>query len=164
MSSSRVHTTLTGAPPISLDSSAASMAKSHLDLRPKPPPSSVVCNVISSGLTPKALATSSRVPPGLCTGAHTSHLPPVMRAVAAGASGLSELRRGRRGRQLHDLLHARHLQGRAGVEGRDLAAHYRRPRNHRELHAGQHDVLSVHCLASGDVDDIGDAHVAFADV
>ncbi len=38
-SSSRVHCTLTGAPS-SFERSAASMAKSHLDLRPKPPPSS----------------------------------------------------------------------------------------------------------------------------
>ena len=42
--------------------------------------------IISSGLMPSALAMSSRAPPGLCTGAHTSHLPPLMRAIAAGGS------------------------------------------------------------------------------
>ena len=37
MSSSRVHTTLTGAPPIAFEHKAASTAKSGFDLRPKPP-------------------------------------------------------------------------------------------------------------------------------
>ena len=47
-SSSRVHCTFTGAP-IAFESSAASIAKSHFDLRPKPPPSSVTLTVTFSG-------------------------------------------------------------------------------------------------------------------
>ena len=49
------------------DSNAASSTKSHFDLRPKPPPSNVTLTVTSSGLRPSFLASSSRVPPGLCT-------------------------------------------------------------------------------------------------
>ena len=59
--------TLTGAPPISLDSTAASSTKSHFDLRPKPPPSNVTWTVTSSAFRPSFLASSSRVLPGLCT-------------------------------------------------------------------------------------------------
>ena len=62
------------------------MAKSHLDLRPKPPPSSVGYTVISAVVMPSAAAMSSRAAPGLCTGAHTSHLPWFIRAAAAGGS------------------------------------------------------------------------------
>ena len=72
---------------------------------------------------------------------------------------------GRRRRlQRDDLLHARHLQGRAGIDRGHLAAHHRRPGDDRELHAGQHDVLAVDGLAGGDVDEIGDADGALADV
>ena len=71
--------------------------------------------------------------------------------------------RGRAGKR-HDLLHARHLHGRAGVDRRHLAADHRRPGDDRELHAGHHHVLAVDGLAGGDVDDVGDAHVALADV
>ena len=45
-----------------LGEGAASSAKSHFDLRPKPPPSSVTCTVTFSIGRPSALATSSRVP------------------------------------------------------------------------------------------------------
>ena len=57
MSSSRVQCTLTGAPPISLERSAASSAKSHFDLRPKPPPSSVTLTVTFSIGRPSVLAS-----------------------------------------------------------------------------------------------------------
>jgi hypothetical protein len=69
-----------------MDSSAASMAKSHLDFRPKPPPSSLGHSVISVGVMLSAAAMWSRAWPGLCTGdeqlsralprEHGFHLPP----------------------------------------------------------------------------------------
>jgi hypothetical protein len=71
---------------MALDSMAASRAKSHLDLRPKPPPSSVTFTVTSSSFMPSTPATSPRVPPGLCTQAQTSALPPATLASAAGGS------------------------------------------------------------------------------
>jgi hypothetical protein len=86
MSSSRVHVTLTGAPPTWRDNTAASTAKSGFDLRPKPPPSSVTWTVTSLVETPSLLATSERVACGACTQAQTSHLPFTIRAVAAGGS------------------------------------------------------------------------------
>src|SRR6266446_6230319 len=66
-SSSRVQVTLTGAPPISRDRSAASSTKSGFDFRPKPPPSRVTLTVTSSGLRPSLSTSSLRVPPGLCS-------------------------------------------------------------------------------------------------
>ena len=75
-----------------------------------------------------------------------------------------EFGRSRRWRDLHDLLHARHLQGRARIQRGDLAADHRRSRYHRKLHARQHHVLTVRGLAGRDVDEIGNAHIALADV
>ena len=114
MSSSRVHVTLTGAPPISRDSSAASIAKSHLDLRPKPPPSSVTLTVTFSGDMPSFLATSSRVPCGLCTQAQTSHLPS---AICDGRG-----RRLHRGvRQMRDVVLGLELSRRRRQRALDIA-------------------------------------------
>ena len=50
---------------IAFDSSAASSAKSHFDLRPKPPPSSVTLHRHVLGRQAERLAMSSRAPPGL---------------------------------------------------------------------------------------------------
>ena len=80
------------------------------------------------------------------------------------AAELPELVGRRRAGKRHHLLHARHLQGRAGVEGGHLAADHRRPGDDGELHAGQHDILAVDRLARRDVDEVGDAHGALADV
>src|SRR5207245_10694734 len=82
----RVHVTLTGLPSTALDSTAASMPKSGLDLRPKPPPSKVTCTVTSSADMPSRLATRSRAAWGDWKHPQTSHLPLVMRAAAAGGS------------------------------------------------------------------------------
>ena len=72
---------------------------------------------------------------------------------------------GRRRRlQRDDLLHARHLQGRAGIDRGDLAADHRRPGDDRELHAGQHHVLAIDRLAGRDVVEVDDADCALADV
>ena len=75
-------------------SRAASSAKSHFDLRPKPPPSSVTLTVTLSSEMPSVLATSSRVPPGLCTGAQISALSPLTSATATGGSMLTWARCG----------------------------------------------------------------------
>ena len=61
MSSSRVQVSLTGAPSMARLHSAASNTKSGLDLRPKPPPSSVTFTVTSSGAIPSRSASWSRV-------------------------------------------------------------------------------------------------------
>src|SRR5215470_4245748 len=71
---------------MALERSAASTAKSGLDLRPNPPPSSVTFTVTSSGDMPSRFATRSRVACGDCTHPQTSHLPLVMRTVAAGGA------------------------------------------------------------------------------
>ena len=78
--------TLTGFPSTAFESTAASMPKSGLDLRPKPPPSSVTYTVTSSADMPSRLATISRAACGDWKHPQTSHLPPVIRAVAAGGS------------------------------------------------------------------------------
>ena len=62
------------------------MAKSHFDLRPKPPPRSGTWTVTFSTSTPSAFETSSRVLHGLCTGAQISQVPSLMSAVATGGS------------------------------------------------------------------------------
>ena len=51
------------------------MAKSGLDLRPKPPPSSVTCTVTSSADMPSRFATRSRAAWGDWKQPQTSHLP-----------------------------------------------------------------------------------------
>ena len=61
MSSSRLHWTRTGAR-TAWEISAASTAKSHLDLRPNPPPSSVGWTVTAASGRPSAAATVWRVP------------------------------------------------------------------------------------------------------
>ena len=50
------------------------------------------------------------------------------------------------------------------VERGDLAADHRRPRDHGVLHARQRGVLAVLRLAGRDVEQVGDRHVALADV
>ena len=70
----------------------------------------------------------------------------------------------RRRRERDDLLHARHLEGRGGIDRGNLASDHGRPGDDGELHAGQHDVLAVGRLAGRDVDDVGDADGALADV
>src|SRR5215472_3666197 len=72
-SSSRVHVTLTGLPPMAFDKTAASMAKSGLDFRPKPPPRSVTCTVTSSADMPRRFATRSRAGCGLVEVAVVAH-------------------------------------------------------------------------------------------
>src|SRR5438034_2588468 len=79
MSSSRDHTTLTGAP-AAFDVSSASRRKSSSNRRPKPPPRYVVCTLTFSGGTPPIPAPSPWAPVWNCVGAqmrseeHTSEL------------------------------------------------------------------------------------------
>src|SRR5260370_42452291 len=73
----------------SVHTGAASSAKSHFDLRPNPPPSSVTLTVTLSSGMPRGLATSSRVPPALCTGAQISALSPLPLATATGGAMLT---------------------------------------------------------------------------
>ena len=85
MSSSRFQTTLTGFPSC-FDSSAASAAKSGLLLRPNPPPSSVTWHVTFFLSMPSAAATVSCAACGFWVDVHTSHLPSLNSATAAGGS------------------------------------------------------------------------------
>jgi len=55
MSSSRIHTTFTGAPFMAFETRPASTAKSGFDFRPKPPPSKVTWTVTFSGARPSVL-------------------------------------------------------------------------------------------------------------
>ena len=86
MSSSLVHTTFTGAPPIAFEHKAASTAKSGFDLRPKPPPKRVTLTVTFSDGRLRYEATMSCAACGLCTLVHTSALPSTIRHVADGGS------------------------------------------------------------------------------
>ena len=88
MSSGRVQTSLIGVP-VALEISAASITKSHFDLRPNPPPSSVTLTVTLSSGRSSTFARSARQPPGLCTGAQAMHLPPLTCTVAFGGSMLA---------------------------------------------------------------------------
>src|SRR5438034_7720082 len=71
MSSSRDHTTLTGAP-AAFDVSSASRRKSSSNRRPKPPPRYVVCTLTFSGGTPPIPAPSPWAPVWNCVGAQMS--------------------------------------------------------------------------------------------
>ena len=66
-----------------------------LRLPPNPPPSRVTLTVTFSSGIPSVLATSSRVPPGLCTGAQISALSPLTSATATGGSMATWARWGR---------------------------------------------------------------------
>jgi len=72
MSSSRVHTTFTGAPTAFAVSTASTM-KSISPRRPKPPPSKVVLTMTFSGGSPVILAAVACVPPGFWVGAQITH-------------------------------------------------------------------------------------------
>ncbi|MNY62633.1 hypothetical protein D3C86_1994890 [compost metagenome] len=82
MSSSRVHCTRTALPGNSLASIAASMMKSGLDLRPKPPPNNVTLMVTLSNGMPRRSPMRSRVTCGAWLGAQASHRPSLKRAMA----------------------------------------------------------------------------------
>src|SRR2546421_4671761 len=69
---------------MALEITAASIMKSGLDLRPKPPPSSVTLTFTFSADSPSRLAMRSRAACGDWMQPHASHLPWTMRAVAAG--------------------------------------------------------------------------------
>src|SRR2546428_13912591 len=71
---------------MALESTAASIMKSGLDLRPKPPPSSVTLTFTFYADSPSRLAMRSRAACGDWMQPHASHLPFTMRAVAAGGS------------------------------------------------------------------------------
>ena len=87
MSSSRVQTTFTGAPPIAFEHKAASTAKSGFDLRPKPPPKSVTLTVTFSGGSARYCG---------------DHVMRGLRALHAGPNfGLAVDDPARRGRRLH---------------------------------------------------------------
>ena len=75
-----------------------------------------------------------------------------------------ELRGRGRAVELHHLLDARHLQRLGRIERHDLAADHRRTRHHGELHAVEHHILPVGCLAGRDVRQVDQRHVALADV
>src|ERR1051326_740744 len=62
MSSSRDHTTLTGAP-AALEASTASTTKSCMTRRPNPPPRKVVCTSTFDGSSPAIRAATSWTPP-----------------------------------------------------------------------------------------------------
>src|SRR2546425_891628 len=81
MSSSRVHTTFTGAP-TAFDVSTASTMKSISARRPKPPPSSVVFTMTFSGGRPVSRAAVAWVPPGFWVGAQITHASRLTWAVA----------------------------------------------------------------------------------
>ncbi len=85
MSSSRVHMTLTGAP-IALESSTASLTKSHLDLRPKAPPSRVTWTLTCVGSSPVSAAASCCTDCGFWVGAQISQRSAVTWARACGVS------------------------------------------------------------------------------
>ncbi|MCY1310182.1 hypothetical protein D9M70_603490 [compost metagenome] len=87
MSSSRVHTSLTGVPSgMACATMAASSTKSGLDLRPKPPPSNSTLTLTFSALSPSRAATASRAAIGFWIEVHTSALPPWICTVATGGS------------------------------------------------------------------------------
>jgi hypothetical protein len=85
-SSSRVKVSFTGRPPMACEQIAASLAKSGLDLRPKPPPSSRLFTVTLSIGTLKRFDRSVRTASAFCTLHQTSQAWGVTRAVAEGGS------------------------------------------------------------------------------
>ena len=75
-----------------------------------------------------------------------------------------ELGRPRPALDFHDLLDAGNLHCFRPVEGREFAPGYRRPGYHGILHARQADVGAVLRFADGDVAEIHDADLAFAEI
>ena len=86
MSSSRVHTTLTGAPPDLARQQRRLDREVALRLAAEAAAEQRACTVISVVLDAERLGDVVARAAGLCTGAHTSHLPSFIRAIAAGGS------------------------------------------------------------------------------
>lgn len=81
MSSSRLHTILTGVPAMALAIITPWRVKSCGLLRPKPPPSCIGCTVTLSWATPAVAADTAKVPSGFWVDVHTSSLSPCSQAV-----------------------------------------------------------------------------------
>lgn len=132
------------------------MAKSHFDLRPKPPPRSVTLTVTFPSGMPSVLATSQGV-------AALDR-----RAGVAGdhryAAERLEFRRPRPALDFHYLLDAGDLHRCCAVKRHHLAAGHRRPGDHSVFHAGQPDIGAVTGGAHGDVAQVHHADLALAQI